>query len=102
MNKKQRVNFNFKVMSLLEHFDQGVDGDSEQLALNIVEELAKFYRDRRIYTRWFCSCCGAGSSETDGIKDHCPVCHAIGFITQHTEVGWKKKCKEWGMEYVAI
>lgn len=102
MNKKQRTNFDHKVESFLERIEQCRDGYADELALDIVEELAKFYRDRRIYTRWFCSCCGAGSSATDGMKDYCPACHATGFITLHTEVDWKKKCKEWGLEYVAI
>jgi hypothetical protein len=36
----------------------------------------------------------------EALADKCPECEAVGCMCFYTERVWKKKCKEWGTDYV--
>lgn len=91
----KRAEFDAKVTDFLERASQCMDGDE------FMYDLAKFYSDRKIFTRLYCSCCGyAGHPDEEGAADVCPECKAEGFMCSYTERTWRKKCKEWGVDYV--
>lgn len=97
----KRAEFNAKVTAFLDRASQCTDGDAEQLGAELVYELAKFYSDRKIFTRLYCSHCGyEGSIPDDTLADKCPECEVEGCMCSYTELAWRKKCKEWGVDYV--
>lgn len=91
----KRAKFNDKVTAFLE------SGGAEMLGAELVYELAKFYSDRKIFTRLYCSRCGyeGHPDEEEALADKCPECKEVGYMCSYTERLWKK-CKEWGTDYV--
>lgn len=72
-------------------------------------ELARFYSDRKILTRIYCSSCGFEGTPDEEEKlsngepaDRCPECKAGGHMCSYTELEWRRKCKEWGTDYIAL
>ena len=98
----KRAEFNDKVTAFLERASQCMDGDAAELGAELMYELAKFYSDRKIFTRLYCSRCGyeGHPDEEEALVDKCPECKEVGYMCSYTERMWKKKCKEWGTDYV--
>jgi predicted Zn-ribbon and HTH transcriptional regulator len=98
----KRAEFDDKVTDFLERASQCMDGDAFERGAELVYELAKFYSDRKIFTRLYCSHCGyEGHPDVEeALADKCPECEAVGCMCFYTERMWKKKCKEWGTDYV--
>ena len=103
----KRAEFNDKVTAFLERASQCMDGDAAELGAELVYELAKFYSDRKVFTRLYCSSCGyEGHPDEEEVlpsgdlADKCPECKETGYMCSYTELMWKKKCKEWGADYV--
>jgi len=95
----KRAKFNDKVTDFLERASQCMDGDAAELGAELVHELAKFYSDRKLVTRFNCAFCRHEWHSTQ-IETACPACGYVSFIEGYTESQWKKKCKELHMDYV--
>lgn len=68
-----------------------------------VLELATFYSDRKILTRLYCWHCDfEGTPDEEKEHDKCPECKTGGYVCSYTEFEWRRKCKEWGVDYVPL
>jgi len=103
----KRAEFDAKVTDFLERASQCMDGDAFERGAELMYDLAKFYSDRKIFTRLYCCACGyEGHPDEEevlpngGLADKCPECSVVGCMCSYTERTWRKKCKEWGIDYV--
>ena len=103
----KRAEFDAKVTDFLERASKCMDGDAFERGAELMYDLAKFYSDRKIFTRLYCCACGyEGHPDEEevlpngGLADKCPECSVVGCMCSYTERTWRKKCKEWGIDYV--